>query len=151
MSLSVNSFILFSFMFPPLFSNSLFAISSDGAKGSKPEYSFIANAPPWWIWFITNAPCDFIIFALSDKEGMSLSLNARGWHTNAIPSWLTAVAPTMYKPIFFALSFKYSLSSLFIVPSGLEPNKVNGAIAKRFGTVTLLFKVIFSNSFYVLM
>ncbi len=96
-----------------------------------------------WIWFITNAPCDFIIFALSDKEGMSLSFNVRGWHENAIPSWLTAVVPTMYKFILVALCFKYSLSSLLIDPSGLEQNNLMRLLLNDLGLLLCCLKYIF--------
>ena len=50
------------------------AISLLGVKGSVPESSGLALYPPWWIWLIAKAPWDFIIFALSSREGKSVSL-----------------------------------------------------------------------------
>ena len=66
-----------------------------GATGSNPVYCFEARAPPWWSWFIAKAPWALIIFALSSKEGISLSLYALGWFSWVIPSWHIAVAPNI--------------------------------------------------------
>ena len=71
----------------------MFEISAVGATGSNPDYSFIAMAPPWWIWFIAKAPWDFIIFALSERDGRYFSDKALGWEIKEIPFWVTAVAP----------------------------------------------------------
>ena len=74
----------------------IFSVSfPEGATGFNPEKSFLASAPPWCNWFIARAPWDFIIFALSSKEGRSFSLKALGWLRKVIPSWLTAVEPNI--------------------------------------------------------
>ena len=41
-------------------------------NGGNPEYCFFTNSPPWRIWFITKASLDFIILALSSRDGKSL-------------------------------------------------------------------------------
>ena len=79
-SLSFNSLILLSSFNISLYFNSLLAISSEGATGLNLEYCLTYKTLPWWICLFANTPFDFIIFALSDKEGMSLSFIAWSWH-----------------------------------------------------------------------
>ena len=122
--------------FPSFFSSS-FGTSAVGTTGDNPDNFFSAFEPPWCIWFIAKAPWSFIICALLAIDGISFSVKARGWHGNVIPSWLTAVAPRIYKPTSVALTLRYSASPSLIVPSSLDENKVKGAIESLLGTSTL--------------